>query len=64
MDHSRNVLPCIEYLYELLNGDLAAKTGQGTLSRDLMDRDYNCSIPSKVHGKYIYEDQSRKMFNF
>ena len=35
-------------LSELLNGDLAAKIGREILSADLMDRECNCSLPSKV----------------
>ena len=38
---------------ELLNGDLAAKTGRGIFSKDLMDRECNCSIPYKVNRKYF-----------
>ena len=37
-------------LAELLNGDLAAKIGRGIFSKDLMDRECNCSLPSKVNG--------------
>ena len=33
-------------LAELLNGDLAAKIGRGMFSKDLMDRECNCSLPS------------------
>ena len=42
-------------LAELLNGVLAAKIGQGIFSKDLMDRECNCSIPYKVKGKCVYE---------
>ena len=42
-------------LEELLNGNLAAKIGRGIFSKDLMDRKYNCSLPSKVNGKCVYE---------
>ena len=42
-------------LAELLNGDLAAKIGQGIFSKDLMDRECNCSLPSKVNVKCVYE---------
>ena len=42
-------------LEELLNGDLAAKTGRGIFSKHLMDRECNCSLPSKVNGKSVYE---------
>ena len=34
-------------LTKLLNGDLAAKIGKGILSLDIMDRECNCSLPSK-----------------
>ena len=36
-------------LAELLNGDLAAKIGQGIFPKHLMDRECNCSLPSKVN---------------
>ena len=42
-------------LADLLNGDLAAKIGRGIFSKDLMDRECNCSLPSKVNGKCVYE---------
>ena len=42
-------------LAELLNGDLATIIGQGIFSKDLMDRECNCSLPSKVKGKCVYE---------
>ena len=42
-------------LAELLNRDLATKIRQGIFSKDLMDRKRNCSLPSKVNGKYVYE---------
>ena len=38
-------------LAELLNGDLAAKIGQGIFSKDLMDRECNCSLQYKVKEK-------------
>ena len=38
-------------LAELLNGYLATKIRRGILSCDLMDREFNCSLPSKVNGK-------------
>ena len=41
-------------LAELLNGDLAAKIGRGIISKDLMDRKCNCSLPSKVNRKCVY----------
>ena len=44
-------------LEKLLSGDLATKIGQGILSCDLMDREYNVSLPSKVNVKYVYEDK-------
>ena len=44
-------------LGELLNGYLATKIGQGILSFDLMDKEYNYSLPSKVNGKCVYEGQ-------
>ena len=46
-------------LAELLNGDLAAKIGRGIFSKDLMDRECNCSIPSKVNGKCVYKGKCR-----
>ena len=46
-------------LAELLNGDFAAKIGRGIFSKDLMDRKYNCSHPSKVNGKCVYECKYR-----
>ena len=42
-------------IVELLNGDLAAKIRQGIFSKDLMDRKYNSSFPSKVNGKFVYK---------
>ena len=36
-------------LAELLNGDLTAKIGRGIFSKDLMDRECNCYLPSKVN---------------
>ena len=42
-------------LEELLNGDLAAKIGRGIFSKDLMDGEYNCSLPSKVNRKCVYK---------
>ena len=46
-------------LAELLNGDLAAKIGRGIFSKDLMDRECNCYLPSKVKGKCVYEGKCR-----
>ena len=40
---------------ELLNRDLTAKIGRGIFSKDLMDRECNCSLPSKVNVKCAYE---------
>ena len=37
-------------LAELLNGDLAAKIGTEIFSKDLMDKECNYSLPSKVNG--------------
>ena len=37
-------------LAELLNGDLAAKIGREIFSKDLMNRECNCYLPSKVNG--------------
>ena len=44
----------------LFNRDLAAKIGQVILSCDLMDRERNCFLPSKVNGKYVYEGRFRR----
>ena len=44
----------------ILNGDLAEKIGQGILSCDLMDRECNCFLLSKVNGKCIYEGKYRR----
>ena len=33
---------------------------QGILSWDLMDRNFNCSLPSKVNGKCVYRGKFRK----
>ena len=46
-------------LAELLNGDLAAKIGRDIFSKDLMDREFNCSLPSKVNGECVYEGKCR-----
>ena len=46
-------------LSELLNGDLAAKIGWGIFSKDLMDRECNCYLPSKVNRKCVYEGKCR-----
>ena len=46
-------------LAELLNRSLAVKIGQGIFFKDLMDRECNCSLPSKVNGKCVYEGKCR-----
>ena len=46
-------------LAELLNGDLTAKMGRGIFSKDLMTRECNCSNPSKINGKRVYEGKCR-----
>ena len=46
-------------LAELPNGDLAAKIGRVIFSKDLMYRECNCSIQSKVNGKCVYEGKCR-----
>ena len=33
--------------------------GQGILSEDLMDRECNCSLPSKVNGKCVYKGKCK-----
>ena len=48
-------------LAELLNGDLAVEIGRGIFSKDLMDRECNCSLPSKVNGKCVYEGKCRSI---
>ena len=42
-------------LAELINGYLISKIGRAIFSKDLMDRECNCSLPSKVNGKCVYE---------
>ena len=42
-------------LAELINVDLAAKIGRGIFSKDVMDRECNCSLPSKFNVTSIYE---------
>ena len=49
-------------LAELLNVDLAAKIGRGVFSKDLMDRECNCSLTSKVNRKYVYEGKCRSKY--
>ena len=46
-------------LAEFINGDLAAKIRRWILSHDLMDREYNCSVPYKVNIKWVYEGKCR-----
>ena len=46
-------------LSELLNGDLGAKIGQRILSKGVMDRECNCSLPYKFNRKYSYEGKFR-----
>ena len=46
-------------LAELLNGDPAAKIGQGIFSKDLMGIKCKCSLPSKVNGKCVYKGKFR-----
>ena len=46
-------------LVELLNGDLAAKIGRGIFPKNLMDRKFNCFLPSKVNIKCVYEGKFR-----
>ena len=49
-------------LAELLNGDLAKKIGRVIFSKDLMDIECNCSLPSKANGKCVYEGKWRSIF--
>ena len=49
-------------LAELLNGDLATKIGRGIFSNDLMDIECNCSLPSKLNGKCVYEGKCRSKY--
>ena len=49
----------VNNLAEILNRYLAAKIGQGIFSKELMDRKCNCSLPSKVNGKCVYEGTFR-----
>ena len=42
---------------ELLNGYLAAKSRRGNFSKDLIDREFNCSLPSEVNEKCVYNLQ-------
>ena len=46
-------------LSELLNRDLTTQIGWGVLSKDLMYREYNCSLPSKVNVKCVYKFKLR-----
>ena len=49
-------------LDELLNIDLAAKLGRVIPSKDLMDRECNCYLPSKVNGKCVYEGKFQSIY--
>ena len=49
-------------LAELLNGDLASNIGKIILSRDLMNREFNCSLPYKVNSKCVYEGKFIRMW--
>ena len=51
-------------LAKFLNGDLAAKTGRGVLSHDVMYIECNCYLPSKVNGKGVYEGKYRRNVEF
>ena len=46
-------------LSELLIGDPPAKIGRGIFFKDLMDKECNCYLPSKVNGKRVYEGKSQ-----
>ena len=46
-------------LTKLLNRDITAKIKRGIFSKDLMDREYNCSLTSKVNWKCVYEVKHR-----
>ena len=46
-------------LSELLNGDIAVKIGRVILSKYLMDRECNSSIPYKDNIKCVYKDKCR-----
>ena len=46
-------------LAELLYGYLAAKIGRGFFTMELMDTECNCSLPSKVNRKCVYEHKFR-----
>ena len=47
------------HLSKLVHQDFTAKIGQGILSRDLMDREYTCSLPYKVNVKYVWKGKCR-----
>ena len=47
---------------EQLNGYLAAKIEREIFSKDLMDRNFNCSLPYKVNGKCAYEGKFRSRY--
>ena len=40
---------------KILKGYLAAKIGRGIFSKDLMDRECYCSLPSKANGECVYD---------
>ena len=46
-------------LAELLNGDLTAKIGSRIISKELMDKKCNCSLPYKFNVKCVYEGKCR-----
>ena len=50
-------------LAELLNGYLAAKIGQGIISKYFMDGKCNCSLPSKVNRKCTYKGKYQSRCN-
>ena len=50
-------------LAELLDGDLSAKIGRGIFFKDLMDRECNRSLPSKVNRRCVYEGKCRSKCN-
>ena len=48
---------------ELINGDFAAKIGRGMISCDLMDKEFNCYLLSKVNGKCVYKSKFQKKYS-
>ena len=46
-------------LYEWLNGEISTKIGWGMLVKGLMDRECNCSPPSKVNRKCVCDGKFR-----